>query len=103
MAKKHRKIITVEKCCNQDYLKVGYIFKRKNEVYICPVCGRIFHSKRYGKIKTWWINLFKHMYVYDDRQVRLYWVLDKPMVIADNTGETISNIERGLEEVRKNF
>ena len=102
MAKKH-KVIWPERCCNQHYLKVGYIFRRKNEVYICPKCGRIFYSKDYCKIKKWWLSLFKNVSIYDDTQVRLYWIFDKPTVIADNTGATISNLERDVAELEKEY
>lgn len=83
-------------------MKVGYIKKRKNEVYICPSCGKIYFAKEPSRLKRWWLNHFCHeMQVYDDKQLRLYWFGDVGMVIGDTTGEEIAQIEREKWEETK--
>ena len=92
----------VEKCC-LDWMKVGYIGKRKNEVYICPSCGKIFLSPSIGKFKAWWFKHFVHQVrLYDDKQVRLYWRNGMATVIADSSGKEIEKIEQAeWEKVKK--
>ena len=89
----------VERCCSH-YMRVGYIFSRKNEVYICPECWKMFYAKKIGKIKKFFLEkICKQVRLYDSEQVRLYWSKFGPTVVADSSGKAIARIELGLENL----
>ena len=91
----------VKKCC-ANWMKVGYVLKRKYEVFICPICGNIYVSPETSKWEKFIIKLFmRKLKVYSEKQVRLYWEGDVPVVIADPTGEAIKALELKDWEDRK--
>ncbi|MBP3707129.1 MAG: hypothetical protein J6J36_00770 [Clostridia bacterium] len=83
-------------------MRVGYIFNRKNEVYICPKCWKMVYAKQIGKIKKFFLEkIWRKVNLYDEEQVRLYWTKFGPTVVADTTGKAIARIELGLEDLDK--
>ena len=93
-------IKSIKPCC-RHWLSVGYVWNPKNEFYYCKECGKVYFSANVGKFKKFLIRLFaRHFEAYDDRQVRVYFPLGKPTVVADISGETIEKLEEGLEGVK---
>lgn len=89
-------------CCGEHYLNVGYVWKPKNEIYFCKHCGKVYFSPEVSKLTRWLIKKFAlHYELYDESQVRVYFPLDRPTVVADASGETIKNLEKDLEECEK--
>lgn len=89
-------------CCGEHYLSAGYVWKQKNEIYFCKHCGKVYFSPGVGKLKRWLIKKFAlHYEMYDESQVRVYFPLNKPTLVADLTGEKIRELEEGLKECEK--
>ena len=93
----------VEKCCSH-WMRVGYIWRRKYEVYICPKCKNVQFSPGVNKFMKFILTRFsRHIHLYDDRQVRLYLDGERPEIVADTTGEIIRERERGFEGLCEQF
>lgn len=91
----------VEQCCT-NWMKVGYVLRRKYEVFICPVCGKIYFSPELTKWGKFIVKLFmRRMKVYDEKQLRLYWDGMMPVIIADPTGAAIKGLELAEWENKK--
>ena len=95
----------VEKFCEcTHWMKVGYVWKKKNEIFQCPVCGRVYFSPAVKGLKKILIKKFaRHVHFYSENEVRLYFTPVGPEIIADSTGQTIKNLEEGYKELQKQF
>ncbi len=90
----------VKECCKSPFMLVGFIKKKKYEVFICPVCGAVYFPKTFPMEKIPWAGRYmekKGINIYDFNQVRAYWLLgDEPVIYYDKTGTELQELDKIL-------